>query len=109
MGGENNQMDRQLLECEDTVGATIITVNYSGMQTRKGQMSKTVDFKKYSIEIFPSMSIKDLTTSIFSHVKRHPDLSPYKLVLHLGEDDSNPIDTNIKATVGELNLVHQGF
>ena len=55
------------------------------------------------------MSIEDLTTSIFSHVKRHPDLSPYKLILHLGDDDSNPIDTNSKATVGELNLVHKGF
>jgi hypothetical protein len=106
-GCENNQVDRQLPKCEET--ATIITVNYSCIQTRKGQMSKTGDFEKYSIQIFPSMSIEDLTTSIFSHVKRHPDLSPYKLILHLGDDDSNPIDTNSKATVGELNLVHKGF
>jgi hypothetical protein len=100
-------VDRQLPECEET--ATIITVNYSLMQTRKGQMSKTGDLEKYSMEICPSMSIEDLTTSIFSHVKCHPDLSPYKLILHLGDNDSNPIDTNSIATVGKLNLVHQDF
>ena len=44
-GCENNQVDRQLPECEEN--ATIITVNYSGMQTRKGQMSKTGDFENY--------------------------------------------------------------
>jgi hypothetical protein len=106
-GCETNQVASALLASEQN--ATMITVNYSGMQTRKGQMSKTGDLEKYTINILPSMSIEDLTTSIFSHVKRYPDLSPYKLILHLGDDDSNPIDTNSKATVGELHLVHQGF
>ena len=111
-GSDSNQVDRRMPESEDTAGATgatNITVNYSGMQSRKGEMLKTGNVKMYSIEISPSMSIEDLTTSIFSHVKCHPDLSSYKLILYLGDDDSNPIDTNSKATVGELNLVHQGF
>ena len=59
-GCETNQVASALLASEQN--ATMITVNYSGMQTRKGQMSKTGDLEKYTINIFPSMSIEDLTT-----------------------------------------------
>ena len=53
-GSDSNQVDRQMPESEDTAGATgatNITVNYSGMQSRKGEMLKTGNVKMYSIEI----------------------------------------------------------